>query len=247
LSAANQDLLVKIKKMKNEHPSWGYRRVWAYLKFRKNINVNKKRIHRIMKLENLLVPPNLKLKSKRTPTRSKPRTIEPNSIWGTDMTKILIPNSGWVYLHVLIDWGSKKIIGHSLESTSRTDDWLSALHMGINNQFPNGIKEANPYLQLVSDNGCQPTSKRFISECKSLGIQQIFTSYNNPKGNADTERVIRTIKEDLVWPREWKDIYELKEELTKWIQNYNEDFPHSSLGYMTPYDYEAWFNASLVA
>ncbi|MDD7986133.1 IS3 family transposase [Lentisphaera marina] len=247
MSAANQDLLVKIKKMKNEHPSWGYRRVWAYLKFRKNINVNKKRIHRIMKLENLLVPPNLKLKSKRTPTRSKPRTIEPNSIWGTDMTKILIPNSGWVYLHVLIDWGSKKIIGHSLESTSRTDDWLSALHMGINNQFPNGIKEANPYLQLVSDNGCQPTSKRFISECKSLGIQQIFTSYNNPKGNADTERVIRTIKEDLVWPREWKDIYELKEELTKWIQNYNEDFPHSSLGYMTPYDYEAWFNASLVA
>ena len=247
MSAANQDLLVKIKKMKNEHPSWGYRRVWAYLKFRKNINVNKKRIHRIMKLENLLVPPNLKLKSKRTPTRSKPRTIEPNSIWGTDMTKILISNSGWVYLHVLIDWGSKKIIGHSLESTSRTDDWLSALHMGINNQFPNGIKEANPYLQLVSDNGCQPTSKRFISECKSLGIQQIFTSYNNPKGNADTERVIRTIKEDLVWPREWKDIYELKEELTKWIQNYNEDFPHSSLGYMTPYDYEAWFNASLVA
>lgn len=247
MSAANQDLLVKIKKMKNEHPSWGYRRVWAYLKFRKNINVNKKRIHRIMKLENLLVPPNLKLKSKRTPTRSKPRTIEPNSIWGTDMTKILIPNSGWVYLHVLIDWGSKKIIGHSLESTSRTDDWLSALHMGINNQFPNGIKEANPYLQLVSDNGCQPTSKRFISECKSLGIQQIFTSYNNPKGNADTERVIRTIKEDLVWPRERKGIYELKEELTKWIQNYNEDFPHSSLGYMTPYDYEAWFNASLVA
>ncbi len=205
MSAANQDLLVKIKKMKNEHPSWGYRRVWAYLKFRQNIEVNKKRINRIMKLENLLVPPNLKLKSKRTPTRSKPRTIEPNSIWGTDMTKILIPNSGWVYLHVLIDWGSKKIIGHSLEATSRTDDWLSALHMGINNQFPNGIKETNPYLQLVSDNGCQPTSKRFISECKSLGIQQIFTSYNNPKGNADTERVIHTIKEDLVWHREWNE------------------------------------------
>ena len=247
MSPANQDLLVKIKELKDDHPSWGYRRVWAHLKFRQKIHVNKKRIHRIMKLENLLVPPNLKLKSKRTPTRSKPRTLEPNTIWGTDMTKILIPNSGWVYLHIVIDWGSKKIVGHSLETTSRTDDWLTALHTGINNQFPNGIKEATPYLQLVSDNGCQPTSKRFISECKSLGIQQIFTSYNNPKGNADTERVIRTIKEDLVWPREWKDIYEMKEELTKWIQNYNEDFPHSSLGYMTPYDYEAWFNASQAA
>lgn len=247
MSPANQDLLVKIKELKDGHPSWGYRRVWAHLKFRQNISVNKKRIHRIMKLENLLVPPNLKLKSKRTPTRSKPRTLEPNTIWGTDMTKILIPSSGWVYLHIVIDWGSKKIVGHSLETTSRTDDWLTALHMGINNQFPNGIKEANPYLQLVSDNGCQPTSKRFMSECKSLGVQQVFTSYNNPKGNADTERVIRTIKEDLIWPREWDNIYELKEKLLEWIQNYNEDFPHSSLGYMTPYDYEAWFNASQAA
>ena len=134
MSPANQDLLVKIKELKDEHPSWGYRRVWAHLKFRQNINVNKKRIHRIMKLENLLVPPNLKLKSKRTPTRSKPRTLEPNTIWGTDMTKILIPNSGWVYLHIVIDWGSKKIVGHSLKTTSRTDDWLTALHTGINSR-----------------------------------------------------------------------------------------------------------------
>ena len=86
-----------------------------------------------------------------------------------------------------------------------------------------------------------------MSECKSLGIQQVFTSYNNPKGNADTERVIRTIKEDLIWPREWNSIYELRGALTEWVQNYNEDFPHSSLGYMTPYDYEAWFNASQAA
>ena len=93
--------MVKIKKMKSEHPSWSYRRVWAYLKFRQNIKVNKKRIHRIMKLENLLVPPNLKLKSKRTPTRSKPRTIEPNSILATDMTEILIPNSGCYLPHAL--------------------------------------------------------------------------------------------------------------------------------------------------
>ena len=64
-----------------------------------------------------------------------------------------------------------------------------------------------------------------------LNIKQIFTSYNNPKGNADTERVIRTIKEDLIWPRDWQTPFEVQEALEKWIQNYNNDYPHSSLNY----------------
>lgn len=42
-----------------------------------------------------------------------------------------------------------------------------------------------------------------MAACRALDVKQIFTSYNNPKGNADTERVIKTLKEDLIWPREW--------------------------------------------
>jgi transposase InsO family protein len=71
-----------------------------------------------------------------------------------------------------------------------------------------------------------------------LGIKQIFASYNNPKGNADTERVIRTLKEDLVWPSEFENIYEFKDALRKWVNDYNTDYPHSSLGYMTPAAFE---------
>ena len=72
----------------------------------------------------------------------------------------------------------------------------------------------------------------------ALGIKQIFTSWNNPKGNADTERVMRTIKEDLVWPREWDFPFELERALKQWIHNYNTDYPHSSLGYLTPEQFE---------
>ena len=247
LNEANKSLLEKIKVIKGDHPSWGYRRVWAYLNRRMNFPVNHKRVHRIMKLADLLVPPNLKLRSKRTPTTSKPRTLEPNTLWGTDMTKIMIPSQGWAYLHVVIDWGSKKLVGWSLENTSRTDDWLNALHQGLNEQFPDGILAQQNSLQLVSDNGCQPTSKRFKKECKTLNIHQIFTSFSNPKGNADTERVIRTIKEDLVWPNEWESIHQLRDRLTEWIRDYNNDYPHSSLGYMTPYEYEQWFKTGKVA
>ncbi len=53
-------------------------------------------------------------------------------------------------------------------------------------------------LSLMSDNGCQPTSVAFMNTCAPLGITQAFTSDHNPKGNADTERLMRTLKEELL-------------------------------------------------
>jgi len=77
-----------------------------------------------------------------------------------------------------------------------------------------------------------------------LEFSRLFASYGNPKRNADTERVIRTIKEDLVWTREYSSFKELESALAEWVKNYNQDYPHSTLGYMTPYEYERWFNAA---
>ncbi|MCD6134071.1 MAG: DDE-type integrase/transposase/recombinase [Candidatus Omnitrophica bacterium] len=166
------------------------------------------------------------------------------------MTKILIQDTGWVYLQVVLDWYTKKITGYSLSFTSKTGDWLDALNSGLNNQFPFGIRDTlkGECLYLVSDNGSQPTSLKFMQACKDSGIKQIFTSYNNPKGNADTvcqrqirlrrKRVIRTLKEDLIWIRESHSVEELRQNLKVWIGNYNAVYPHSSLNYKTPLQYE---------
>jgi len=143
-------------------------------------------------------------------------------------------------LHVVIDWGLKKIIGCNLNNTSKKSDWITALNEVINQQFPEGILESNS----KPDHGSQPTSNGFMKYCDELKIQQLVASYGNPKGNADTERVIRTIKEDLIWPREYDSFKELEDALAKWVKNYNEDDPHSSLGYMTPYEYERWYFAA---
>jgi transposase InsO family protein len=148
---------------------------------------------------------------------------------------------GWVYLHVVLDWGSKKIVGYELSRQSRTGDWLRPLARAVNQQFPQGLRETT-VLRLVSDNGCQPTSVRFMQECRALGIDQIFTSYDNPKGNADTERVIRTLKEDLIWPREWLTVEQLEQALAWWVCDYNEDYPHSAIGYQTPQQFETSFH-----
>jgi len=68
-------------------------------------------------------------------------------------------------------------------------------------------------LSLMSDNGCQPTSISFMKSCRDMGIKQAFTSYNNPKGNADTERFFRTMKEELLWLRDWVNPMELMDEI----------------------------------
>lgn len=231
----NQALLEQIKTLKTDHPLWGYRRVWSYLKYRQGISVNKKRIYRIMKEQRFLVTKNYKLKAKRHSTRPKPHAERPNHFWGIDMTKIRMATWGWLYLVVVLDWHTKEIVGYSLGLQSKTEDWLVALNRAVNSRFPKGIKDSlKEQLFLISDNGCQPTSQRFMQSCSVLGLKQIFATWSNPKGNSDTERVMRTIKEDLVWCYDWDNPFEFEAAINQWIERYNTDFPHQSLKNMTP-------------
>ncbi len=233
----NQGLLEEIRQLKGEHPFWGYRRVWAYLKYRQGHEVNKKRIYRLMKKYGLLVVQMKQLKALRKNYPQKIRANAVNQVWGIDMTKIMIPTYGWLYLVVVLDWYTKKIVGWHLSEISRNKQWLEALNLAVTNQFPDGIRE-HKTLCLISDNGSQPTSGKFMKETALLSIKQIFASYDNPKGNADTERVIRTLKEDLVWIKDWASAYEFARELETWIARYNQDYPHSALKYMTPVEFE---------
>ena len=70
--------------------------------------------------------------------------------------------------------------------------------------------------------------------CSILGLKQIFTTWSNPKGNSDTERVMRTIKEDIVWPYDWDNPFDFEIRMAQWIWDYNNDYPHQSLGDLTP-------------
>lgn len=108
---------------------------------------------------------------------------------------------------------------------------------GINKQFVDGVRQQQR-LSLMSDNGCQPTAVSFMKKCSILGVSQAFTSYNNPKGNADTERMMRTLKEELVWINEWLSPQEFFCKLERWIEYYNNEYLHSSLKYKTPAYFE---------
>jgi transposase InsO family protein len=143
------------------------------------------------------------------------------------MTKVMVEGFGWVYVVVVLDWYTKKIVRYyaGLQCAAR---------LGIRGQG----------LALMSDNGCQPTAVVFMRACATLEIHQAFTRDNNPKGNADTERFIRTLKEECLWLQEWTCPFELITALEAWMITYNEQSLHAALGYKTPKQFEQDHNTS---
>lgn len=242
VAARNASLLERVRALKADHPFWGYRRIWAHLRFVDGIDVNQKRIYRLMQDNALLTKGNERLRACRTPQKSKPKPDRPNQWWGIDMTKVMT-DAGWVYIVIVLDWHTKKVVGHYAGDQSKAWHWLIALNRAVCRQFPQGIREAGQTLHLMADNGCQPTSVAFMQAAAALGIQIAFTSYNNPKGNADTERFMRTLKEELAWLREWSSQTSLIAALDLWIRHYNSAYLHSSLGYKPPETFEQnYFN-----
>ncbi|MDQ7032483.1 MAG: IS3 family transposase [Desulfonauticus sp.] len=229
------EVLQTINKIKGDHLFWGYRRVWAWLRFREKRVINQKRVYRIMKENGLLVSIT-QYKAKRKPGRSKPKATKINQFWGTDMTKFLVQGVGWVYLVVVLDWYSKKVVGYKLDLRSRSHEWAQALEMAVHNQCPKGSRGLD--IKLISDNGSQPTRIAYMKACNTLGITQIMTSYSNPKGNAETERFMRTFKEETVWPYEFESFEQAKKKVDKFIGFYNDEYPNSAIGYLSPNEFE---------
>jgi len=238
VAARNEVILARLRELKSDHPFWGYRHCWAHLRYVDKLDVNKKRVYRLLKAHGLLAS-QTKHTVRRVSSRPKPRPDRPNQWWGIDMTKVLTQD-GWAYLVIVLDWYSKKVVGHHCGPRAISADWLMALDRGLNRQFPDGVRDQD--LHLMSDNGSQPTSLRFMKACSHLAVHQAFTSYNNPKGNADTERMMRTVKEELLWLREWADPYQVSAAISRWIEEYNASYLHSALDYRTPNQAEEIYN-----
>jgi putative transposase len=83
----------------------------------------------------------------------------------------------------------------------------------------------------MRDHEGQPTSPALMDTCRILWIHQAFTSYTNPTGNADTERVMRTVKEECLWLQEWACPFALVSALDPWIPYEHEHHLYSTLGY----------------
>ena len=90
--------------------------------------------------ENELLATQTVYKAKRKVNQRKPKAVRPKQIWGIDMTKFIIPSIGWVYLVVVLDWYTKKIVGWNLSLRSRSLEWREAMDLAIQREFPEGVR-----------------------------------------------------------------------------------------------------------
>lgn len=213
------------------HRTFGYRRIRSLLRRHFGIQVSRETVRRIMHEEGLSRP-RIWHRPSRPKRVEKARPTRPNECWQIDMTSFQLSDFTPLFLVVIIDCFTREIVGHTLDRRCRAREWVAALRTALEQRAI--TKEQAQQLTLRSDNGAQPCSKAFVEYLGSVGVRGQYTGYNAPDDNAFVERVIRTIKEEEIWPNLWDFVPEAREAIDSYMSYYNNDRIHSALDYATP-------------
>lgn len=158
-----------------------------------------------------------------------------NQKWCGDITYIKTWH-GWAYLATVIDLHSRKVVGWALDTQMRTDLVTDALTMALTHRRPRGK------VIFHSDRGTQYTSREFAKFCKRNHVRRSLGRTGICFDNAVSESFFATYKKELIHTRPWPDLKTLKKHTFQWIEEYyNGKRRHSTLGYLTPNEYEIGF------
>lgn len=217
----------------DRYRTYGHRRIHALLR-RAGIQMNRKTVLKIMR-EHGLTQPKVWRRPKRPKRVEKMRPDRSNQRWQIDMTSFQLSCCTTLFLVIVIDCYSRQIMGWTLSRRCRASEWTSAVRMALETSGLDNKQAAKAAgLVLRSDNGSQPCSKKFVEFLYTYGVKSQYTGYDAPDDNAYVERVIRTIKEEEVWPNSWDTFLEAHEAVENYINFYNNERLHSALGYSTP-------------
>jgi putative transposase len=222
-----------IRELKAIHPTWGIRRVRAFIRKHTGLVLGRKRTARIMR-ENHLLCPRITKRVHRT-TRKRITATRINQLWSTDMTSFMLTTGTPMFLVLVMDIFTRRIIGWHLNRRCRAKEWLKALNQALCAEFPEGPREAG--LTIRMDNGCQPTSNSYSDTLKTCGITGEWVGFNCPEQNAHVESVIGTLKQDWLWLEEYETFDEAYELCFRAITEYNQDHPHSNLNMLSPNEF----------
>lgn len=238
----NQRILEIIKFHHNKSKAtYGLPRIYAAMR-KEGIGVNKKRIARLMKVNNIKAKTkrrfrvttvqNTKAQASENILKQNFTALSENKIWTGDIT-YLWTKEGWLYLSVVMDIYSRKIVGWSIDSSLSAELVLRALMMALVHR--------NPERGIIfhSDRGSQYTSISFRELLKSYGIVQSNSSTGNCYDNAVTESFFHTLKTELTYWEKYQTREEAKRSIFEYIEiNYNRRRLHSFLGYLSPVEFE---------
>jgi transposase InsO family protein len=219
---------------------YGYRRVTVEL-HRRGMAVNHKRVLRLMREDNLLgIEPKAFIATTQSDherevylnlaRRMKPTAV--NQLWVADITYIRLA-SEFVYLAVVLDAFSRKVVGWALDRSLTARLPLLALSRAIT------LRQPAPGLVHHSDRGVQYASEQYTRMLHDHGILPSMSRPGNPYDNAFCESFIKTLKREQIYAHKYQYIDELNAHLEQFIeQYYNRLRLHSALGYKTPEEFE---------
>ena len=231
-SAVDEGLAARIKQIIRTNPAYGIRKVWAVLRYRLGILVNRKKVARLMRLKGWT------LKQRRVGHRPRDRAWpsvaeRSNQRWATDMTHIFCGRDGWCHLVAVMDCCDREVIGWRISRSGRSHVAEAALEDALISRFGPG-PQAPKDLVLRSDNGLVFRSRSYRATVRDYGLGQEFTTPYTPEQNGMIERLFRSLKQECVWQFNFRDLGHAEREIGRWIEKYNTERPHEALGWLTP-------------
>ena len=234
-----------IEEIAGQFPVYGTRRVTNQLRRSPyRLTVNRKRVRRIMAKRELLRP--VKRRKRRTTDSQhhyprypnlvkKLKITHPDQVWVSDITYIRL-HQEYVYLAIIMDVFTRSIRGWCLSHTLEQELTLMALRAALENHLP----EIHH-----SDQGVQYAAYAYTDLLKKHGIQISMAAVGKAEENGYAERFMRTIKEEEVDLSDYLDFADAHQQIGRFIEDvYMTKRIHSSLGYLTPVEYEyAWWQS----
>ena len=236
----DMDLRDAIQRIALEWPSYGRPRITEELR-RRGWRVNAKRVYRLMREDNLLCV--RKRKFVVTTDSNHGRKVYPNlardmiltgtdQLWRADITYIRLRDE-FVFLAVILDAFSRRVIGWALDRTLEDELPLAALRMALSR------RNVQPGLVHHSDRGSQYASNEYTDLLKAHQIVISMSRKANPWDNAECESFMKTLKYEEVLRNEYRDLAEALASIPRFLEKiYNQKRLHSALGYLPPAEFE---------
>jgi putative transposase len=234
---------------KERRKVYGSPRIWADLVLGDGEQIGRKRVERLMRQAGLsgLIAKKYKNTTVRVPgVRVAEDLVDrnfaagaPNRCWVADIT-YLRTWEGWLYLVAVQDLYSRRIVGWAMADHMRTELVCDALQMALAHRRP------DPGLIWHSDQGSQFVSLAFGQQARAAGIAQSMGSKGDCFDNAVAESFFATLKKEFVHRRSWPSKAELRTEIFDYIEVfYNRERRHSTLGQLSPVQYEKMITEDL--
>ena len=211
----------------------GHRKVWARLKFGKDVKVSRKRVLRVMRENNLLSP------YRRPPAPEREHdgeivTSEPNVMWGTDGAKVFTRLEGWGWIFANVEHWNAEVMGWHVCKKGDRFAALEPVAMGVMAEYGSVERGEARGLSLRMDHGTQYLSDRFQDQIKAWGIAPSFAFLEQPQTNGVAERFLRTLQEQAIYGRVFDTIEEVRQAVAEFVELYNEYWLIEKNGYLSP-------------